>query len=132
MNVFGDSTINTVHHWLRGLSGRQSAIADNIANIDTPGYRRREVSFETELARALNTNGARLTTTSPGHVSHSRLGGGLGMDQTQMLSSMRADGNDVDIDQEMVLLVETQLRYQAATRALNSRFDQIRNVIGTT
>jgi len=132
MNVFGDTTIGTVTQWLRGLSGRQDAIAQNIANIDTPGYQRREGSFEVELARRIGTTSGSLAVTDRRHIASSRSTGGLGVDQAQLLTSSRRDENNVDIDQEMVDLAETQLRYQAAASALSTRLGSIRNVISST
>ena len=128
-NRLGDSTMGTLTGWLNGLSRRQSAVSDNIANIDTPGYRRKEVPFETELRRAIGNGTARIATTDSRHVATSSRIGGQNTQATQMLNSSRLDGNDVDIDQEMVTLSETQLRYQAASSALNTKLATIRNVI---
>lgn len=125
----GDSTLGTLTGWLNGLSRRQTAIGNNIANIDTPGYQRKEVSFETELKRAIGATNSALKTTDPRHISTGSSRGGQGLDPAQMLTSSRLDGNTVDIDQEMILLSETQLRYQAATSALNTKLNILRNVI---
>ena len=51
------------------------------------------------------------------------------MQAAQLLTSSRLDANTVDVDQEMIALAETQMRYQAATSALNSKLNIIRNVI---
>lgn len=132
MNIFGDTTIGTVTQWLHGLSQRQDAISQNIANIDTPGYQRRDASFEVALAREIGTVTGGLATTDPRHIPASTSMGGLGIDQAQLLTSSRMDANNVDIDQEMVDLAETQLRYQAAASALSTRLGSIRNVISNT
>lgn len=133
MEVFGDTTLNTVGRWLNGLSGRQRSIADNIANIDTPGYQRREVPFEAELRRAVVAGGQRLAITDSRHMPIATTrGNGNGLQAVQQFNSNRLDGNNVDIDQEMVTLAETQLRFQAAASALNSRLAQVRNVIQST
>lgn len=132
MNVFGDTTIGTVTQWLRGLSDRQDAIAQNIANIDTPGYQRQDASFEVALARELGTTTGTLAATDPRHIRNAPSAGGLGIEQAQLLTSSRRDENNVDIDQEMVDLAETQLRYQAAASALSTRLGSIRNVISST
>jgi flagellar basal-body rod protein FlgB len=130
MNMFGDSTIGTIGGWLRGLSQRQDAISNNIANIDTPGYQREEAPFETELARQIGSGTQQLLTSDPRHIAvGSRLSNQLGMDPAQLLTSSRMDGNNVDIDQEMVSLSETQMRYQAATSALNIKLNTLKDVI---
>ena len=133
MNVFGDRGIGTIAAWFQGLSDRQTAISDNIANIDTPGYSRKDVPFETELRRALGQGTQSLATTDPRHLqAGGSFGSSNGMQAAQMLSSSRRDGNNVDIDQEMVDLAETQMRYQAAANALNSKLDTLRNVLRST
>ena len=130
MNPLGDSTIGNVASWLKGLSQRQQATSNNIANIDTPGYQRQEVPFESTLQRQIGRGQASLSTTDPRHISSgSRLRNQLGMDPVQMLQSARKDGNAVDIDQEMISLSDTQMRYQAASSALSSKLRTIRNVI---
>ncbi len=126
---FGDSTLGTAHAWLRGLSQRAQAISDNIANIDTPGYVPKEVPFETELRRQLGRAGARLSATDPRHFTSARSAGGLGLQQVQQLTSVRRDGNGVDIDTEMIQLAETQMRYQAAASAISNRVEILRTVI---
>ncbi len=133
MNLFGDSTIGTVRGWLGGLSRRQQAISNNIANVDTPGYRAQEVNFETELRRSIGSSTGELLTTNARHIGATPgRSGQLGSQAAQALTSQRRDGNDVDIDQEMVKLAETQMRYQAAASALNTKLASLRNVIRGT
>ncbi len=133
LNLLGDSTIGTVRSWLGGLSRRQQAISNNIANIDTLGYRAQDVNFESELRRSLGAEAGRLLTTNARHIGGAPgRSGQLGAQAAQMLTSQRSDGNDVDIDQEMVKLAETQMRYQAAASALNTKLATIRNVIRGT
>lgn len=130
LNPFGDSTLGVARSWLDGLSRRQQAISENIANIDTPGYRAKTVPFETELRRSLGRQGVPLERTNPGHLlSAGTSRNQLGVQQAQALTSSRLDGNDVDIDAEMVTLAETQMRYQAAASALSTRIATLRNVI---
>lgn len=131
MNPIGDRSIGTIQSWLTGLSQRGQAISNNIANIDTPGYRRQDVPFETALQRATGQGGNRLTTTDSRHIGTggATSANGLGLQAAQQLTGSRADENTVDIDQEMVLLSETQMRYQAASSALSTKIAILRNVI---
>lgn len=130
MNPIGDREIGVLSGWLHGLSQRQQAISNNIANIDTPGYQRQEVPFETELQRQIGTGPQELATTDPRHISPGgKLTNQLGMDAAQLLTSQRLDGNDVDIDQEMISLADTQMRYQAAGNALNIKLGILRDAI---
>lgn len=130
MNPIGDRGLGTLTGWLDGLSRRQQATSNNIANIDTPGYARQEVNFETELQRMFGRGANGMATTDARHyTSGSALRGQLGMDPQQLLSSSRLDGNSVDIDQEMITLTETQMRFQAASQALSKKLGTIRTVI---
>lgn len=130
MDILGDRGIGTLTGWLRGLGHRQQAISNNIANIDTPGYVRQEAPFEAELRRAVGRGTSQLATTDSRHIGQGGTARNqLGLQAAQLLESQRLDGNSVDIDQEMVSLAETQLRYQAAASALNTKLTTIRNVI---
>lgn len=89
---------------------RQTVIASNMANIDTPGYRTQDMNFQQELGKAMATPAG----TSP-HVALHQVNGLL----------ERPDGNNVDMDRESLLLSETQLQYQVGTQLLKQRFHQL-------
>ena len=130
MNPIGDRGLQTLTGWLNGLSRRQQATSNNIANIDTPGYIRQSVNFETELQRAFGQGANQLAATDARHYTGgSSLRDQLGVDPQQLLTSSRLDGNTVDIDQEMITLTETQMRFQAAAQALSKKLGTIRTVI---
>ena len=130
MNPIGDRGLSTVTGWLDGLSRRSTATSNNIANIDTPGYVRQEVSFETELQRQFGQGVSQMAATDPRHyTAGGKQRDALGLDPQQLLNSSRMDGNSVDIDQEMVTLTETQMRYQAASQVLSKKLGIIRTVI---
>ena len=130
MNPIGDRGLQTLSGWLNGLSRRQEATSNNIANIDTPGYVRQQVNFETELQRMFNRGSNEMAATDARHYTGGNsLRDQLGMDPQQLLSSSRMDGNSVDIDQEMITLTETQMRFQAASQALSKKLGTIRTVI---
>ena len=130
MSQISDTTIGTAATWLQRLSQRQQATSNNIANIDTPGYKRQTVNFETELKRAVSRGASSLVTTDPRHIALSTpLRSGLGIDPTQLLTSSRLDGNNVDIDSEMLNLADTQMRYTAASNVISSKLKTLRTVI---
>lgn len=139
MNTLFDTTaMRAAKAALTGLSRRQEAISANVANIDTPGYTRRAVSFEGALeAEVMRAQGeaapGELVRTDPAHVAHrggAHLGGADGAgDATRDVVATRNDGNTVSIDEEMLLLVETQLRYQALTQSVGRRLSTLRSVI---
>lgn len=93
---------------------RQTIVTTNVANVDTPGYRTRDVDFRGELARALK--GEDVGLTSPFVVPVRGL-------------VARPDGNNVSADREGMLLAEVQLQFKTATSILRARFAQISTAI---
>lgn len=123
--------INVLDKAADGSWLRNEAIANNIANVDTPNYKRRDVSFENELKAALQ--GAD-TETLDGKVadlnSHNKLSyinPRTYVDVPQF--SYRLDGNNVDIDNENVELASNQIKYNALIQSLDSEFRNIKSVI---
>lgn len=117
---------------LNGLSRRQSAIAANVANIDTPGYQRREVTFEDALKVQIGDRPSGLRVTDPRHISRavgSDIGVGGSASGGRDVVAERNDANDVSIDEEMLLLVDTQLRFQALAQTTGKRLTTLRTVI---
>ncbi len=130
MNTLGDTSIGVISSWLHGLTARQNAISNNIANIDTPGYQRQEARFETALQQQIGGGSAQLKTTDARHIAvGGRLAGQLGVDPAQLLTSSRMDQNNVSIDQEMTSLADTQMRFQAASEALTTKLSILKQVI---
>lgn len=120
---------------LDGLSMRQRATANNIANVDTPGYRARQVSFESQLAQAVDRQlsagqNLNLVATNPAHLSV----GPRQLEDVQPVvheldgMSYRNDGNSVDIEREMALLAETQLRFATLSSLLSRRLAMERTI----
>lgn len=108
---------------------RQRVMANNIANVNTPHFKRKEVRFEEELRQALQ-GPPRL----PLALTHPRHLGGKTIEvshrvKTDSRSSMRADGNNVDIDREMALLAVNQLNHSALIQVLSGRQASLRYVI---
>lgn len=106
---------------------RNEAIANNIANVDTPGYKRQDVSFEAELQRALTSSRYTSMDARVHHVDTARLTARPFTDYAGY--SYRLDGNNVDIDQENVYLAENQLRYQGLMTSIQSEFRNLQAVI---
>ena len=107
---------------MSGLAARQRAIANNVANVDTPGFKASEVRFEDALKAAIS-RGAGAT------VSQSSLNAAAGRSTLVDATTTRADGNNVDIDREMELLGEANLNYSAMTQVMSTRLAILRNVI---
>jgi flagellar basal-body rod protein FlgB len=109
---------------------RQQVIADNVANVDTPGFKRSEVVFEDYLQRELSGAGSSGIAGKRTNAKHFVFGQGGSNLQPQLvtdhLSVMNNNINNVDIDREMSLLAKNQLRYNALIRQLNHDFSMMR------
>lgn len=112
--VFDSVTSVAMKTALDALALRQRVIADNIANVDTPGFLAGRVTFEDALATAVERGSGRVTT----HV-------------TRSLEPTRTNGNNVNLDTETVSNIDTNLRYQVAARAVEGQYTAIRTAIRT-
>lgn len=108
--MFDDVTSVTLHSALRGLAARQRVTADNVANINTPGFLAGRVSFEDELRQAVSDG-------QPPDVAPV---------VQRSLEPTRLDGNNVNLDTETLTDIETGLRYQLVTRAMDHEFSLLR------
>lgn len=128
--IMDGSALSLARTALTGLSRRQETIASNIANVDTPQYQRREVNFEDALRRSLTSSSASgLARTDPRHMAVGGAGGADTSVRPRDVVSTRNDGNEVSVDEEMTLLVETQIRYQALSQSVGKRLATLRTVI---
>ena len=112
--MFDDVASSSLRVAVAGLSARQNAIANNISNIETPGYQARKVKFEEELSTAV-ANGRSPATVTPS-VQNS-------------LEPTRLNGNNVNLDEETLSHVDTMMRYQLTLRALDGKYGLIRDAI---
>ncbi|UMG92957.1 flagellar basal body rod protein FlgB [Nocardioides sp. TF02-7] len=97
-----------LHAAMNGLSVRQRVVADNIANVDTPGFRATSVDFESSLQRAIDRG--RVTAASP-----------LAVEVAPTLTPVGANGNNVDLRKESIAAIQTQYQYQVVGRAISER-----------
>ena len=106
---------------------RNEAISNNIANVDTPGYKRQDVAFESVLQQALGNNRYESMDDKVANVDLSRLRGRSYLDYANY--SYRLDGNNVDIENENVMLAENQLKYQGLISSINQEFTNLKTVM---
>jgi flagellar basal-body rod protein FlgB len=111
--VFDSVTMNALTSALDGLAARQRAIANNIANVNTVGYRAQRVTFESALAASVRNGDGSVTATT----------------QTS-LEPTRLDGNNVNLDTETLSNIDTVLRFQFASNAASAQFASVRSAIG--
>jgi flagellar basal-body rod protein FlgB len=103
---------------MRGSDARQSALAGNLANVDTPGYARKDVDFHGALQAALGTG------SDPSNVAFAA--------QADAAAPVRADGNSVDVDRENSELAQNALEYDALARVAGARIDILKTAMGVS
>jgi flagellar basal-body rod protein FlgB len=102
-----NSIVDGIERFLDLTAFRQRLVSANIANVDTPNYRTKDVAFPAELQRAVSWSGQATPAvhTVPGLVA-------------------RPDGNDVSVDRETLLLAQTQLQFRMGVQLLRDQFRQ--------
>lgn len=130
MELFTDTTLMGLKQGLDAGALRQRVIANNIANVNTPFFKKSSVTFESELKKALGDSTQNMITTHPRHINGAPDLAGL-RPQVNLIktTSMRKDGNNVDIDEEMTNLAANGIAYQAAARELSERYSLLGYVI---
>lgn len=131
-DLLGLSADAAIRVALSGLWQRQAAIAGNIANVDTPGYKQAFVTFEEKLAQALGQGPSKaplpLTASHAGHLasedaSEAEVRPEVG---SVVNTALSPNGNNVDIDVEMLKLAETTIRYNALAQLMAQRLSLLR------
>jgi flagellar basal-body rod protein FlgB len=112
--VFDSVTALAFSSALDGLAARQRAIANNIANVNTPGYRAQRVSFEDALAASVADGDGRVRASTAASLEPTRL-----------------DGNNVNLDTETLSNIDTVLRFQFASQAASGQFTSMRTALRT-
>ena len=102
---------------LSGASQRHAALSENIANVNTVGYKRKDVDFHSALQAAM-PGGSSAIANVPFATA------------TDDAAPVRADGNSVDMDTENAGLAQNALEYEALTQVLRSRDDILRSAMG--
>ena len=112
-----DNTQLALERAISGASMRQSVLANNLANAETPGFQRSDVDFHSTLADAMRTgDGTRIESTS--------------FSPQQDPQTLRADGNGVDIDVESSNMAKNGLEYDALVSVAKARLQIIQTAMG--
>ncbi|MFP4617912.1 MAG: flagellar basal body rod protein FlgB [Spirochaetaceae bacterium] len=134
-NGFGKN-LDILHRTMDVSMYRQQVTADNISNADTPNFKRSEVNFEAELKRALDSEHQKprlkTATTNPQHISNQRTQNYRDVQPRRVLDYLTTsdnNGNNVDIEEESMLLLQNQLRYNLMTRSMSDHFTRINMVL---
>ncbi|GHV48937.1 flagellar basal body rod protein FlgB [Synergistales bacterium] len=115
-----------------GLAERFKATSRNLANANTPGYARRNISFEDELRKVVNAGDKlQMTTTDPGHIpTRPHVVSSVTPAEIKIKDEIyRLDGNNVDPEREMAVLAETRMMYAAMSRFAAKKATNLRSVI---
>jgi len=132
--IFDSAPGNLLEKALKGSSLRHKVISNNIANINTPGYKRMEVSFESELAAAATNaaserTSAAMTRTHAKHLLPTLEAIAPSRIRTIEDTSLRTDGNNVDVDAEMAAMTKNQIYYSAITQRISGYYTNIKSAI---
>jgi flagellar basal-body rod protein FlgB len=114
MSLIDTPNLSTLEHFLNLASYRQSLVASNLANIDTPGYRTRDIDFRSEMKRVAQDFEGEMEPPIARQVP------GL---------LERPDGNNVSIDRETLLLGRSQLQFRAAVALMRAEFQNLTTAI---
>ena len=106
---------------------RETVLANNIANVDTPGYKRKDLEFEGVLKQELGRCKHTSLDTKIENLHMDHLNPSVYTDLSNY--SYRLDGNNVDIDNEEVEYASEQLRYEGITAGINNEFNRMKSVI---
>ena len=109
---------------------RHDVISNNIANKDTPNYKRQDVQFETILQASLAGDGSLSERVEQVNMNLEDLSSYIYTDQTSL--SYRLDGNNVDPEQEDAYLAENMIRYQTLIDLMKAEFQQYQTVLSTS
>lgn len=130
-------TIDLLHRALDVSSLRYAISSNNLANSEVPNFKRTDVNFESELKRALdsekNKNSAfQMLTSNDKHIqskTHIDYRSVKPRRVVDYMSTVKANGNNVDAEEEAMLVLKTQMQYQLMTRLVNFEFKQLRSVL---
>ena len=122
--IFGGDSFVATTHALNASALRHQVISNNLANVNTPGFKRQEVVFEDRLSRALEQQ------KQPGGRAISESVAGIRPDViTVNDTGSRADGNNVDIEEENVKMAINTLRFETLSQSLGGYFSGLKSVI---
>jgi flagellar basal-body rod protein FlgB len=124
-----DPTIEAMENYMTRLSKRQQVVASNIANIDTPGYKTKDISFYATMDELLPGPSSGMKASRPEHLEEWRFAPvEAQIFEVQDLPA-RSERNNVDIDREMVKLGETSFGYSMMALLLRSKLRTIATAI---
>ncbi|MBN6887158.1 flagellar basal-body rod protein FlgB [Cytobacillus horneckiae] len=127
MKIFSQS-MSTIETALNQTSLKQKVISQNVANVDTPGYKAKDVKFKDSFESALANNMQTFRTDSRHYELNRQEPNGAEVYAKRGVS-FNESGNSVDMDQEMAELAANQIKYNALIDRMSGKFSSLQNVI---
>lgn len=128
-SIFSNDALLAAKLALDGLTKRQEVISNNLANVDTPGFQAQQLDFESTLKSEIKrTDSMDLASTQQGHLPSSSSSRQLMRILDRRGGTARADGNNVDLDQEMLELQETSLRFNTLSTLLSKKYNLLKEI----
>lgn len=122
-------TYNLIKDGLKASNARSKVIANNMANINTKGYKKFDVIFEENLKNTSSTKDLSLKITNSKHLrADNDLNDNIEVKRIEN-TGMRNDGNNVDLELEKVNQAANTLKYNALITKLNGKFNNLKTVI---
>lgn len=122
MNLFSN-TITTLENAINYSNQKQKVIAQNIANVDTPNYKAKTVTFKDSLSSAMSAN-----VTNSKHISFASSNSSTAVVSKNGVTYNNS-GNSVDMDKEMTDLATNQIYYNALIDRISGKFSSLESVI---
>jgi len=130
LDLFESKTLNAMESYMDRLSQRHKIVASNLANIDTPGYKTKEITFHATMDELLTEpSSGKLRMTRERHIEGEAFGPLANMAFEPQGLIERADRNNVDIDREMMKISETSFGYSMMTQMLRGKYHKLTNSI---
>jgi flagellar basal-body rod protein FlgB len=134
MNLIDVPLLTALRERMSWLNSRQSLLAQNVANADTPGYAARDLKpmdFQAELDRQNAPCFAGIATTDPRHIAMPVSGPAQSPNGEVTETETTPTGNSVSLEEEMIKVADTQSQYQAASNLYAKAVGMMRTAIGS-
>ena len=130
-------TIDLLHRALDVSTLRYSVSSNNLANAEVPNFKRTDVNFESQLKRALDSektsaDAFKMQTTDARHIKSDSVIDYRSVEPRRVvdyLSTVKANGNNVDAEEEGMIILKTQMQYQLMTQLVAFEFAQVKSVL---
>lgn len=128
MGLFDSSSFYALENGLKGALLEQKAIAQNVANSDTPNYKAKRAQFQHVLEEVTEKQRLEAYRTHPKHIAFGPMKKGPYISEVRS-TMYHHNGNNVDMDKEMSNLAKNQIYYNALTDRLSSKFQSLKSAV---